>query len=77
MSKRIQDSELQTLTLSPTNTNEDESTLFINHASDETAFPVTSAAAVFPPHSSSGEKRKLERISSVPSNSTRAVPALR
>lgn len=41
MSKKVEDSELQTLTLSPTNTNDDESSPFVNPASDETAFPIS------------------------------------
>ncbi|KAG7159523.1 Coiled-coil domain-containing protein 28B-like [Homarus americanus] len=41
MSKKIEDSELQTLTLSPTNTNDDESSPFVNPASDETSFPIS------------------------------------
>lgn len=41
MSKKIEDSELQTLTLSPTNTNDDECSPFVNLASDETSFPIS------------------------------------
>ncbi|XP_071520782.1 uncharacterized protein [Panulirus ornatus] len=82
MSKKIEDSELQTLTLSPTNTNDDDSSPFVNPASDETSFPIS------PPPSYSSlattstaptvEKRKLERMVSAPgNNSTKIVPALR
>ncbi|XP_064115717.1 putative uncharacterized protein DDB_G0279653 isoform X2 [Macrobrachium nipponense] len=80
MSKKIEDSELQTLTLSPTNTNDDESSLFINPASDETTFPISPPPAfppAPPPAPPVGEKRKLERISSVPVSGVKTVPTLR
>ncbi|XP_068243643.1 uncharacterized protein [Palaemon carinicauda] len=82
MSKKIEDSELQTLTLSPTNTNDDESSLFINPASDETTFPISPPPAfppAPPPAPPVGEKRKLERMSSVPApvTSVKTVPTLR
>ncbi|XP_066968294.1 uncharacterized protein [Macrobrachium rosenbergii] len=80
MSKKIEDSELQTLTLSPTNTNDDESSLFINPASDETTFPISPPPAfppAPPPAPPIGEKRKLERISSVPVSGVKTVPTLR
>ncbi|XP_045122346.1 lateral signaling target protein 2 homolog isoform X2 [Portunus trituberculatus] len=82
MSKKVDDSELQTLTLSPTNTNDDESSPFINPASDETAFPISPPPSYSSVTTSSstltGEKRKLERMVSAPSGScSKPVPALR
>ncbi|XP_050732604.1 lateral signaling target protein 2 homolog isoform X5 [Eriocheir sinensis] len=82
MSKKVEDSELQTLTLSPTNTNDDESSPFVNPASDETAFPISPPPSYSSVTTSSstltGEKRKLERMVSAPSSSTtKPVPAVR
>ncbi|KAG0712542.1 Coiled-coil domain-containing protein 28B [Chionoecetes opilio] len=82
MSKKVEDSELQTLTLSPTNTNEDESSPFINPASDETAFPISPPPSYSSVTTSSstltGEKRKLERMASAPSGScNKPIPSLR
>ncbi|XP_076036044.1 uncharacterized protein LOC143021959 isoform X4 [Oratosquilla oratoria] len=42
MSKKVSDSELQTLTLSPTNTNEDETVIFMPPVNRETSFPNSS-----------------------------------
>ncbi|XP_045601576.1 uncharacterized protein [Procambarus clarkii] len=84
MSKKIEDSELQTLTLSPTNTNDDESSPFVNPASDETSFPISPPPSFSTLTTSStgptGEKRKLERMVSAPGNTSstaKIVPTLR
>ncbi|XP_042239098.1 uncharacterized protein LOC121877410 isoform X2 [Homarus americanus] len=84
MSKKIEDSELQTLTLSPTNTNDDESSPFVNPASDETSFPISPPPSFSTVTTSSteppGEKRKLERMVSVPgtgANTNKPLPTLR
>ncbi|XP_069953471.1 uncharacterized protein [Cherax quadricarinatus] len=84
MSKKIEDSELQTLTLSPTNTNDDESSPFVNPASDETSFPISPPPSFSTVTTSStgptGEKRKLERMVSAPGNSsgtTKIMPTFR
>nr|XP_027223849.1 uncharacterized protein LOC113816026 isoform X3 [Penaeus vannamei] len=88
MSKKIEDSELQTLTLSPTNTNDDECSPFVNLASDETSFPISppqsySTVANMSYHETTSstvtkdEKRKVERLISAPVNSVKVAPNLR
>ncbi|XP_063602481.1 uncharacterized protein LOC134778545 isoform X3 [Penaeus indicus] len=81
MSKKIEDSELQTLTLSPTNTNEDECSPFVNLASDETSFPISPPQSYSTVTTSStvtkDEKRKVERLISAPVNSVKVAPNLR
>ncbi|ROT68518.1 Coiled-coil domain-containing protein 28B [Penaeus vannamei] len=81
MSKKIEDSELQTLTLSPTNTNDDECSPFVNLASDETSFPISPPQSYSTVTTSStvtkDEKRKVERLISAPVNSVKVAPNLR
>ncbi|XP_047477564.1 uncharacterized protein LOC125031107 isoform X3 [Penaeus chinensis] len=81
MSKKIEDSELQTLTLSPTNTNDDECSPFVNLASDETSFPISPPQSYSTVTTSStvtkDEKKKVERLISAPVNSVKVAPNLR
>ncbi|CAL4071118.1 unnamed protein product [Meganyctiphanes norvegica] len=78
MSKKlVEDSELQTLTLSPTSTDVDETSPFMQHT-NETAFPPHTPPAFTTQVSTSGdEKRRLEATVSAPDHSSKSVPSLR
>lgn len=81
MSKKIvEDSELQTLTLSPTNTDVDETSPFMHHT-NETAFPPHTPPAFAAQVPASGEvrydARLLDATVSAPDHSSKSVPSLR